>query len=243
MTPERVARLRGVLDRRQPDLTVITDLVHKQRNLSAIVRNCDAVGVLQMHAVLGEEDYRAFRGTAMGSHRWVQVHRHLSLQAALAPLREQGMQVVAAHLAGGSRDYREIDYCRPTALLLGAERRGISAPGLEAADILVTIPMMGMVQSYNVSVAAGIILAEAQAQRLAAGFYDRVRIDQPTYQRLLFEWGHPQVRDYCIAHGLRYPELDGEGEIVQPAQWYARVRAGTAAQDNHNGQVEGATNE
>jgi len=84
MTPERIARLRAVLDRRQPDLIVITDFVHKQRNLSAIVRNCDAAGVMRVHAVLGDEDYHAFRGTAMGSHSWVEVARHPDLDEALA---------------------------------------------------------------------------------------------------------------------------------------------------------------
>ena len=77
MTPERIARLREVLDKRQPDLTVVTDFVHKQRNLSAIVRNCDAVGIQSMHAVIGDEDYKAFRGTAMGSHQWVDVELSL----------------------------------------------------------------------------------------------------------------------------------------------------------------------
>jgi tRNA G18 (ribose-2'-O)-methylase SpoU len=66
VTPERIERLRQVLDRRQPDLTVVTDFVHKQRNLSAIVRMCDAVGIMDIHAVLCEEDYQAFRGIARG---------------------------------------------------------------------------------------------------------------------------------------------------------------------------------
>ena len=217
-----------MLDRRQPDLTVVTDFVHKQRNLSALVRNCDAVGVLQMHAVIGDEEYQAFRGTAMGSHKWVAVERHPDLSSALDPLRDVGHQVVAAHLDTRSDDYREIDYTRPTALLLGAERRGLGAASLRQADHLVAIPMVGMVGSLNVSVAAGIILSEAQRQRQAAGCYNRVRIDPETYSRLLFEWGHPAVRAFCDERGLAYPPLDSEGEIENAAAWYASVRAGTA---------------
>ena len=57
MTPERIDRLRSVLDRRQPDLTVVTDFVHKQRNLSAIVRVCDAAGVSTVHPVLGSGQF------------------------------------------------------------------------------------------------------------------------------------------------------------------------------------------
>ena len=229
MTPERIARLRHVLDRRQPDLAVVTDFVHKQRNLSAIVRICDAVGIMHVHAVLGEEDYRSFRGTAMGSQQWVRVHSHASLDSAIGELGAMGeCQLVAAHLGEGAVDYREVDYTRPTAVLLGAERRGVSAGGLERADVCVTIPMVGMVGSLNVSVACGILLAEAQRQRQAAGLYDRVRIDAGTYDRLFFEWGHPTVRDFCRERGLRYPALDASGEIERPSEWYASVRAGTA---------------
>jgi tRNA (guanosine-2'-O-)-methyltransferase len=203
VTPERIARLRQVLDRRQPDLTVVTDFVHKQRNLSAIVRVCDAVGIMRVHAVLGDEDYQAFRGTAMGSHHWVEVRRYVDLPAAL-------------------------DYTRPTVLLLGAERRGLSPAAREMANACVAVPMVGMVGSLNVSVAAGIILAEAQRQRQQAGMYDCVRIDHKTYQRLFFQWGHPEVREFCEQRGLRYPRLDQQGEIDDPSAWYASVREGTA---------------
>jgi len=235
VTPDRIARLRQVLAMRQPDLTVITDFVHKQRNLSAIIRNCDAVGIMRVRAVLGEEEYRgAFRGTTMGSHRWVDVERFESVGEALAPLKAQDFQIIAAHLSPDAIDYRELDFTRPTALLLGAERKGVSAQAQANIDTCVEVPMVGMVGSYNVSVAAGIILAEAQRQRQLAGYYDTVRIDQATYQRLLFEWGHPQVRDYCQQNGLQYPALGEDGEIDNPAQWYARVRAGTAAMAGPN---------
>lgn len=228
MTPERLARLRQVLDHRQPDLTVVTDFVHKQRNLSAVVRNCDAAGVMQVHAVLGEADYQAFRGTAMGSQRWVEVVRHLELAVALDTLLARGFQLVAAHPSDAAVDFREIDYTRPTAVLLGAERRGMSRDALACADAAVAVPMVGMVGSLNVSVASGIILAEAQRQRQVAGMYGRRRLDSATYQRLFFEWAHPRVRDFCEQRGLAYPPLDEEGEIANAGAWYASVRAGSA---------------
>ncbi len=228
MTPERIARLRQVLDRRQPDLTVVTDFVHKQRNLSAIVRSCDAAGVLELHAVIGDEDYRAFRGTAMGSHQWVEVHRHCAIEAALEPLRERGYQVVAAHPVADAPSYREIDYTRPTAVLLGAEKRGVSPAASELVNHFVSVPMMGMVSSLNVSVAAGIILAEVQAQRQAAGLYAQPRIDQATYQRLFFEWAYPDIAAFCRQRGLAYPPVAASGDLLEPSAWYASVRDGSA---------------
>jgi tRNA (guanosine-2'-O-)-methyltransferase len=234
MTPERIARLRWVLDRRQPDLTVVTDFVHKQRNLSAIVRNCDAAGVARVHAVLGDAEYQVFRGTAMGSHRWVEVRQHRDLALALDALREAGHQLVVADPGDAAVDFRAIDYTHPTAIVLGAERRGVSQKARVLADACITVPMVGMVGSLNVSVASGIILAEAQRQRHLAGMYDRTRLPVATYRRLLFEWGHPQVRDFCEQRGLAYPPLDEDGEIANAGDWYASVRAGTAPRATRN---------
>ena len=94
--------------------------------------------------------------------------------------------------------------------------------------------MVGMVESYNVSVAAGIILAEAQRQREAAGMYAQCRLKASSWERLFFEWGHPRVRDFCRERGLSYPPLDAEGEIDNPSGWYADVREGRAPMEDKN---------
>lgn len=232
MTPERVKKLREVLARRQPDLTVVTDYVHKGQNLSAIVRSCDAVGIGDIHSVVADHNYRPYKGTAKGSHRWVHVHRYQCLNDALLPLQQQGFQVIAAHLDAHSVDFRAIDYTRPTALLMGAEKRGVSGGGLELADQTISIPMVGMVESFNVSVAAGIILCEAQRQRQQAGFYNARRIDDDTFQRLFFQWGHPQVRRFCDENSLTYPPLREDGEIENPSAWYQAVRDSLTTSEN-----------
>ena len=121
-----------------------------------------------------------------------------------------------------------MDYTRPTALLLGAEKRGVSGIASEHIDHYVTIPMMGMVSSLNVSVAAGIILAEARAQREQSGYYGKTRLDPATYERLFFEWGYPDLAEYCRERGLAYPPVNEAGDLCDPSGWYARVReAGT----------------
>ncbi|GAB3379138.1 tRNA (guanosine(18)-2'-O)-methyltransferase TrmH [Spongiibacter taiwanensis] len=221
--------MRAVLDRRQPDLSLITDNVHKGRNLSAVIRNADAAGVSTLHCVLEEREYRAFRGTAMGSQQWVEVRRHPDISGAIARLQAEGVQVLAAHLSEVSVDYREVDYTRPTAILLGAEKRGVSSEALALADAHITIPMVGMVQSYNVSVASGILLAEAQYQRQKAGMYDQRRLPDDVYERLFFEWAHPELTRFCQQRGLAYPPLGEDGELQDPPGWYAEVRAGRAA--------------
>ena len=228
MTPERARRIRAGLDQRQPDLRVVTDSVHKGHNLSAIVRSCDAFGVLWLHAVVGDEDFRTFRSTAMGSQRWVEIQRHPDVTHAVAPLRAEGFQVVVAHRCGTSVDYREVDYTRPTAILMGAEKQGPSDTALALADRPVVIPMVGMVESFNVSVATALLLAEAFRQRQAAGCYAARRLDAETHRRLFFEWGEPRLATFCRRHALPYPELDPEtGELLDPG-WFARQQAALA---------------
>lgn len=224
MTPERLARIRKALRQRQPDLSVLTDHVHKGRNLSAIVRTCDAMGIGAIHCVVEDAALKSFRGTAMGSQQWVEVYQHRDIDSASKVLRAKGMQIIAAGFAEDSLDYRELDYTRPSVLLLGAEKHGLSAGAMNNADHRVTIPMAGMVMSYNVSVAAAIILNEAQRQREAAGMYRDCRLGQQDYDRLFFEWAHPAVAGYCQKQGIAYPEVGEDGEIVEPASWYAGVR-------------------
>ncbi|KGD65944.1 RNA methyltransferase [Alcanivorax nanhaiticus] len=217
MTPERYRRICETLDRRQPDMTVIMDGVHKPHNIAAIVRTCDAVGILDVHAILPKNRARVAAGTAMGSQRWVKVHKHEDSTPVIRELQGQGVQVLAAHLSDTAIPYREVDYTKPTALLLGTEKFGVSDEAAAAVDQHVIIPMMGMVESFNVSVAAAIILAEACEQRRAKGFYDQPRIDPQRYHELLFRWGHEKIARLCDAHGVPYPELDEEGQVKDSA--------------------------
>ena len=224
MTPARLSKIKQVLAQRQPDLTVITDHVHKGRNLSAIIRTCDAAGIQDITAVVEEdESYRAFLRAAMGSHQWVDVHKQIGLEAAIDNQKKHGFQVVAAHPGDGAKDFREIDYTKPTAILLGAELVGVSAEGLQLADELVVIPMMGMVASLNVSVAAAIILTEVQHQRQQAGLYNGPRITNKQYEELIFRWGYPRLAKFCQQRHIPYPKLSDDGDIIDTAEWRKAV--------------------
>ena len=214
MTNRRRHKIDRVLGDRQPDLTVLAESLHKPRNFSAIVRSCDAVGIDTLHAVPGEDGLAIHWNTSQGAEKWVRVHAHENLDSACNWLKDRGFQLVAAHLSEQASDYREIDYTVPTALLVGTELFGVSPTALQRADRQVMIPMRGMTQSLNVSVACAIVLFEAMRQRDAAGLYGGNRLDPDLRRRLRFEWMHPAVAKFCRERGLDYPELDEEGDIV-----------------------------
>ena len=213
-TPRRYHRLRAVLDRRQPDLTVLMEDVRVPRNLAAILRSCDAVGVFEAHAVWPEGRLKISRPASGGNRKWLPVRKHRTLPEALERVRSRGLRVLAAHPSSAAAPFREVDYTLPTCLLLGNEDDGLTPGALAAADGVVAIPMEGMGTSLNVSVAAALLLFEAQRQRRAAGLYDAPRLDPETYARVLFEWTHPGVAAQCRKRGAAYPALGEEGEIV-----------------------------
>jgi tRNA (guanosine-2'-O-)-methyltransferase len=98
--------------------------------------------------------------------------------------------------------------------MLGNELDGLTDAALDAADTVVRIPMLGAVASLNVSVAAALILYEAQRQRLEAGAYDESRLDRDVARRTLFEWAYPRIARLCRRRGVPYPELGPDGELL-----------------------------
>ncbi|MEN8727326.1 MAG: TrmH family RNA methyltransferase, partial [Sulfurovum sp.] len=100
----------------------------------------------------------------------------------------QGFQVVVTHLEERAVSFRQIDYTKPTLLVMGNEKDGVSAEVIEMADEVIIIPMQGMVQSLNVSVATGLILYEAQRQLEDAGRYDAPLLSEEKTEEIKAAW-------------------------------------------------------
>ena len=217
-SPSRYDKIIELLSNRQPDLTVFMDEVHKPHNLAAIVRTADAVGIGHVHAVFPEGVSYSGHHTSSGSKRWVTTHKHPNLATGVAEVKVKGMQVLAAHFSDKAVDFRSIDYTKPTCVLLGSELVGVSEEAADLADEHVIIPMVGMVQSLNVSVASALILYEAQRQRAQANMYGELKVPQGEVDFILFNALHPTIKKYCDKHQIRYPKLDEQGDIDDP-EW------------------------
>ena len=225
MNSQRYARICEMLARRQPDLTVCMEQVHKPHNVSAIVRTADAVGVHEVHAVWPDGRMRNTVSAAAGNS-WVSVKNHHTIGEAVSHLKGRGMQILATNLSAKAVDFREIDYTRPTCILMGQEKTGISREALDLADRDIIIPMIGMVQSLNVSVASALILYEAQRQRQNARMYERrtSMLPEDEQQRLLFEGGYPVLARVAKQKKLPYPHVNAQGEIEADAEWWATMQ-------------------
>ena len=221
MTPQRFVRLQKILTQRQPDLTVLMDNVHKPHNFSAILRTCDATGVYKAHAVHDRSRLKPRRGIASGSKKWLKLSTHPDIDTAITQLKAEQFQFVVADLHPGAIDFRQVDYRQPTAIVLGAEMSGPSPQILEAASHIVSIPMLGMVDSLNVSVAAALILFEAQRQRIAAGLYETSRLAADVYATTLFEWAYPKLARFYQRKKIPYPVLQEDGQIIEETRHIA----------------------
>ena len=225
MSPERFERIKNMLANRQPDLTVCLERVHKSHNLAAIVRTADAVGINQIHTIWPSKSMRLSAHTATGSQKWVDVNIHQQTSDAISKLKANNMQIIVTNLSDTAKDYRDIDYTKPTAIVVGQEKHGISQEAIDAADHQVIIPMSGMAQSLNVSVATAIILYEAQRQRLQKNMYGQCKIDDEACQKALFEGGYPIFAKACKHKKIPYPYINQHGEIDASAEWWQQIQS------------------
>jgi len=188
-TEERIAKVKRLLSFRQPDLRVVMEEVTNTHNASAVARTSEAAGILYLEIISASPDpFPINEAISTRADKWLHFNHHKNTAACLASLKKEGFQVIATHLGDTAIPYTDIDYTRPTAIVFGNESEGISTEGLELADACVKIPMFGMVQSLNLSVSVGIILAEAVKQRMNAGFYESPRLSDKEYKSLYNQW-------------------------------------------------------
>jgi tRNA (guanosine-2'-O-)-methyltransferase len=213
MTRARLEKINQVLARRQPDLTVLLDGVHKPHNVAAILRSCDAVGVMEAHLARPRCGFGEHHMTSGGTRKWMGIQHYEYVREGLRELQGRGFQVIAASLSDRARPYHEFDYTQPTAFMMGAELFGLDQAVLAEVDGEAFIPMMGMAESLNVSVACSVLLAEARRQREKAGMYAAARLEASIMETLRFEWLHPRLAAHCRRQNKPYPPLDEEGDV------------------------------
>ena len=168
LTPERQARILGVVEARLGSLTVVLDRLLDPHNTAAILRTSEGLGIARAHVISHEEqDALAHRRVTQDAHKWLDVELHASGAAAAQVLQARGFEVWAGHLDDKAILDTALPADRPLALLFGNEHEGPSRETLASCTGSFRIPMAGFTQSFNVSVAAGMALAQAARARRA----------------------------------------------------------------------------
>lgn len=189
ITERRKKRIDYVLEKRQKDLTLVMDNIWDPHNVSAVLRSCDAFGVAGVHLYYTDSTWPDLgKKSSASAKKWVPRTRHIDAGEMVDTLKGQGMQILRTGFSETARPVMDFDFTRPTAIILSNEHRGTAPELAELVPDEIYIPMQGMVQSFNVSVAAAIILYEAFTQRQAAGQYDTPTYSEDELEQLKNEW-------------------------------------------------------
>ena len=193
MLPERVERLRQVAAWRTRNLILVLDGVHDPHNLSAVVRSCDAFGLLDLHVIESNARFRVSRKISQGAEKWLDIHRWPEPKSCAQQLHAQGFELWLADSRPDSLPGDQLPWDKRLGLVFGNEHAGASAQMREQATGCFHIPMHGFAESFNISVAVGIGLALAQRGRQAQlGRHGDMSSDE--IDQLVEDWQRRSVR-------------------------------------------------
>lgn len=195
MTPARTEKLTAVLNKRQPDLTVILENVFDPHNISAVMRTCDAVGIQELFVVNTKIPRHKKWGAKSSSSaaKWLTVHQFDNLDDCMKAVRSRYKKIYTTHLAANSVGLYELNMTEPVALVFGNEHSGCSEEIIAHADGNFIIPQVGIIQSLNISVACAVTIYEAYRQKLNAGHYAQSRLPEAQLHQLMGEWNMQDI--------------------------------------------------
>jgi len=157
LSEHKKTRFAEILNQRTRQLTVVLENIFQPHNASAVIRSCDAFGLQDLHVIERSNPFRPNKEIALGSERWISLHRHPRSSSCVAQLQQDGFALVATS-PHTEMELADLPVDRPLALLFGEEEPGLSEELMEAADHRVRIPMRGFAESFNISVSVALCL-------------------------------------------------------------------------------------
>lgn len=159
VTEGRKARIESVLSHRTNQLIPVFEHPHDIGNVAAALRTAEGLGFQEAHLIASAVGMKMSPRRSAGAHKWMDVQRWRDSQSAYGALRERGYQI-AVTCFDNAVALEEFDFSRPTAVVFGSEKYGVSEETLRGADVRLCIPMLGFSSSFNLSVAAALVLYE-----------------------------------------------------------------------------------
>lgn len=204
----------AVIGQRTAHIQVVLEDIFQPHNASAVMRSCECFGIQHLHVVENRYTYTLNRDVAMGSSKWIDLHRHNDPQAdntaaAMDKLRGEGFRIAATSPDPDSIPLEDLDVSRPVSLWFGTEEDGLSPAVLEKADARVHIPMRGFTRSFNISVSAALCLYELR-RRLEASAISW-RLDPAERRRVQLDWLRNSIRNPEIVEAPFLEKRRGRG--------------------------------
>lgn len=188
-TEKRLQKIKNVVKQRQHSLRVVLENIHDPHNVSAIYRTCDSVGVPKVSLLYYVETFpKISKITSSSASKWVESEKFSNAKECFESLRKEGFKIYASQLNENAKELYKFDLTEKVALVFGNEHRGISDEVAKLADEVFYIPMRGMIQSLNVSVATAVSLYEVQRQREEKGMYDKSELNNNELESIIDKW-------------------------------------------------------
>tara|TARA_Y100000590_G_C15487080_1_gene926231 strand:- start:71 stop:673 length:603 start_codon:yes stop_codon:yes gene_type:complete len=188
VTKQRKHRIQSTLNNRQPDLTVILEEIHDDHNVNAILRSAEAVGVVEVYFKYKDEFPNLGYKASASSYKWLEYHKYSNATQLASQLQKKGFKIYSTVIDDSSTSIYEIDWTEPSAIIMGNENKGVSNELKEISDKTIYIPMRGMVESLNVSVASAVTLYEASRQRMNNNQYPNKKINSNWLENKYNDW-------------------------------------------------------
>lgn len=165
VTEDRWQTLNTVLDQRTRHLTVVLEDIYQPHNASAVLRSCDGFGIQDVHIIENRNEFDPNKGVTIGADKWISQYSYSkegenNTERCYSSLRNKGYQIIATTPHENDTTIDEISLEKKTALVFGAELKGLSDYALDNADGFARIPMVGFSESFNISVGAALCLYE-----------------------------------------------------------------------------------
>ena len=199
VTEQRLQKLTKVLHERTRYLTVVLEDLYQPQNASAVLRSCDGFGIQDVHIVENYNEFLPIKGVTLGADQWLTLHRYHqdnenNTSRCFNALRRKGYRVIALSPHADDVRISELSIDQKTALVFGAELKGLSATAIEESDGYAKIPMSGFSESFNISVSAAVTIYET-AQRMRTTLDPEIwRLSGEEHNALLLDWLRKSVR-------------------------------------------------
>ena len=163
VTQKRIGRMEEILSQRTRYIAVALEDIYQSQNASAVLRTCECLGIQDVHIIENYNPYRINPMVVKGSDKWLTMRRFNRYAdnsvEAVHLLKSEGYRIVATSLREDGMELPDFDITRgKCAVAFGNEHQGVSEGILRKADEYLKIPMLGLTQSLNISVSAGIVL-------------------------------------------------------------------------------------
>lgn len=183
--------------KRTRHITVAVENLYQDHNFSAVMRSCDCFGVQDIHVIENTHSYRINEEIAMGAEQWLTVHRYNNTpdntRTCVEKLKGKGYTIAATTPHRDDVNLEDYDFSRPTALIFGTEKEGLTETALEMADVYLKVPMVGFTESLNISVCAAVCMHHLTWKLRRSRIPHS--LNEEEYWDVIYNWVRASLRD------------------------------------------------